>query len=287
MDDVWVVGESLIDILPSSKGVQNFVGGGPANTAKALANLGIKTYFLGGISDDENGLLISNELLQYGLNLDLSFKSKLPTATARVFLDSKGSAKYEFKWQSTASFDFGNWLPSFQPSAIYLGSLATFLQPGANKIYEWARKKIAPIIYDPNIRPQISNNLTEYRNSFLRWAKIASVIKMSTEEIDWLGVSNDEIIGLGVKLLVVTKGEFGLQAITTDDDISVPAQPTKVIDTIGAGDIVGAVILEGILNHGWMNGQELKSVLNRAAKAAAITCRKSGAVPPTLEELNA
>jgi heterodisulfide reductase subunit A-like polyferredoxin len=54
-DQVWVVGEVLIDLIPDESKYVAVVGGGPANTAKALAKLGVKTHFIDGISNDEYG----------------------------------------------------------------------------------------------------------------------------------------------------------------------------------------------------------------------------------------
>ena len=49
-DQVWVVGEVLIDLIPDADEHLAVVGGGPANTAKALAkaNLKNKTILLTG-----------------------------------------------------------------------------------------------------------------------------------------------------------------------------------------------------------------------------------------------
>lgn len=60
-----------------------------------------------------------------------------------------------------------------------------------------------------------------------------------------------------------------------------------VIDTVGAGDTVGAVIVEGIAKYGvaGLVGEVLKDVLHRAARAAAITCTRKGAEPPTNDEI--
>ena len=49
---IWVCGEVLIDILPTGP----VVGGGPANTAKALARLGHDVDFIDGISTDAYGV---------------------------------------------------------------------------------------------------------------------------------------------------------------------------------------------------------------------------------------
>ena len=50
MSQVWVTGEVLIDLIPDGSDRTPIVGGGPANTAKALAKIGIETQFIDGIS---------------------------------------------------------------------------------------------------------------------------------------------------------------------------------------------------------------------------------------------
>ncbi len=51
--------------------------------------------------------------------------------------------------------------------------------------------------------------------------------------------------------------------------------------------LVGAIVVEGIVNYGLDNlvGATLEKVLKRAAFAAAITCSRAGANPPTAHEL--
>ena len=61
---VFVVGEALMDLIPVSGGaISEMVGGGPCNSAKALARLGFSTTFIGGISSDSYGKAIERELL--------------------------------------------------------------------------------------------------------------------------------------------------------------------------------------------------------------------------------
>ena len=97
LSEVWVAGEVLVDLIPDVHGhlIPN-VGGGGANTAKALARLGIATSFIDGISDDELGQLCRNELESSGVDLSRSISSLKPTATAKVMIDSHGSASYQF-----------------------------------------------------------------------------------------------------------------------------------------------------------------------------------------------
>ena len=96
---IWVCGEVLIDELPSGA----VVGGGPANTAKALARLGHSVSFIDGISTDAYGVKARAELVADGVDLSLSHSSDLPTATAVVSLAADGGASYVFKLDNTAN----------------------------------------------------------------------------------------------------------------------------------------------------------------------------------------
>ncbi|NCV43147.1 MAG: carbohydrate kinase, partial [Actinobacteria bacterium] len=117
---IWVCGEVLIDILPTGP----VVGGGPANTAKALARLGYEVDFIDGISTDAYGVSARKELSRDGVGLGLSLTSDKPTCTATVTLDPQGSASYEFLIDGTATFDFhSSWLPDperLKPSVLHI-----------------------------------------------------------------------------------------------------------------------------------------------------------------------
>ena len=60
-----------------------------------------------------------------------------------------------------------------------------------------------------------------------------------------------------------------------------------VVDTVGAGDTVGAIMVEGIVKHSvsGLQADVLNAVLHRAAIAAGITVSRAGAQPPRLHEL--
>lgn len=63
---------------------------------------------------------------------------------------------------------------------------------------------------------------------------------------------------------------------------------TKVVDTVGACDTVGAILIEAVINQSLENsrGQLPVNTLNRATPAAAITISRAGANPPAQNELN-
>jgi fructokinase len=292
---IWVCGEVLIDILPTGP----VVGGGPANTAKALARLGHDVHFIDGISSDAYGQSARAELLRDGVNLDLALTSDKPTCTATVSLDAQGVASYEFLIDGTATFDFhSSWLPDpyrFQPQVLHIGTLVTVIEPGASALYDWAMQvaEFAPIVFDPNIRPSVQPDRDLYEAAVEKWAGLSAVIKVSDDDLAWLfpNQSIDDVanrwINDGVFLVVVTRGANGLVGYTADGRVDVPGVKVDVVDTVGAGDTVGAIVVEAMIEHGLieLRGDTLQEVLSRAAGAAAITCSRQGAQPPYKHEL--
>jgi fructokinase len=297
---IWVCGEALIDLIPGADGVRvPHVGGGPANTARALARLGLNSYFIDGISTDQYGVAVRKEFLDDNVNLDLTLTSDKPTCLATVTLDANGVASYDFLIDGTATFDFSrDWLPDpsrYKPKVLHIGTLVTVIEPGADVLYDWAIRvaEFAPLVYDPNIRPSVIGDRHRYLASVEKWVAISSVIKVSDEDFAWLypGTDYTEVakrwVSDGATLVVVTRGSQGLISFTAEGVIEIPGVKIEVADTVGAGDTVGAIIVEAIVEKGILNlaGEELKSTLRRAVVAAGITCSRKGAQPPYKHEL--
>ena len=292
---MWVCGEVLIDELPRGA----VVGGGPANTAKALARLGHEVAFIDGISTDAYGVKARAELSADGVDLSLALTSDLPTAVAQVTLAADGGASYVFKLDKTATFDFNSsWLPDpsrYKPQVLYIGTLATLVQPGADVLFDWALQcaEFAPVVFDPNIRPQVLSDREKYIALVEKWVGISSVVKLSDDDFEWLypGKSPESIaeqwLQGGVALVVMTHGVDGLVGYTSDGVIEVAGEKVNVVDTVGAGDTVGAILVQGLITEGLLNmrGSVLKDRLQRAAVAAAITCSRAGAQPPYAHEI--
>jgi fructokinase len=292
---IWVCGEVLIDVLPTGP----VVGGGPANTAKALARLGHDVQFVGGISTDAYGVMARTELDRDGVDFSLAHQSSKPTSTATVQLDSSGSATYEFVIDGTATFDFSHsWLPDperLKPSVLQIGTLATVVEPGATILFDWAIKcaEFAPVVFDPNIRPSFLGDRNKYCQVVEKWVAISSVVKLSDEDIAWLypDETMDEVahrwLAGETSLVVITRGSKGIIGYTHGAQEEVESALITVVDTVGAGDTVGAIIVEAVVQHSVAGvvGHVLVDTLHKAAIAAGITVSRAGAQPPRLHEL--
>ncbi len=298
-NQVWVCGEVVIDLIPDGTERKAVVGGGPANTAKALSKLGITTQFIDGISSDKYGQMALSDLQKDGVLLDFVKFSDKPTCLAIVSLNSKGGATYEFVIDDTATFDFSHtWLPNAldkNPLLLHIGTLVTAIEPAASVLFEWAKKvsQVAPIVFDPNIRPAVMSDRNEYVKQVERWVSISNAVKVSDDDIYWLypGQDLDKVIKrwleMGPELIVVTFGDKGLAGYRENSKISVDAKKVIVADTVGAGDTVGAILVEAIIEDGLdkLTNERLSLMLDRAARAAAITVSRSGALPPGRDEI--
>ena len=299
---VWVCGEALIDLIPVRPGSdqrQAIPGGGPANTAHALARLDIPTEFIGGLSDDQYGQRMRAEFIAGRVGLTFTPEHQLPTCLAIVSIDVDGGATYEFKIDGTATFAFATEnLPDtkfIQPEAIYIGTLATIIEPGASILKDWIiqAQDYAPIIYDPNIRSSVISDRSRYQEVVKEWVALSNVVKASEDDLAWLYPETDPLeiarrwVSIGVQLVVITKGENGIVGVTENQEVSIPGVKVEVIDSVGAGDTVGAVLVEALVEFGLekLTSELLSHTLHRAALAAAITCSRAGANPPTKAEL--
>jgi fructokinase len=298
-NQVWVCGEVLIDLIPDGTERKAVVGGGPANTAKALSKIGITTQFIDGISTDKYGQLALSELQKDGVLLDFVKFSDKPTCLAIVSLNLKGGATYEFVIDDTATFDFSHsWLPNAadkKPSLLHIGTLVTAIEPAASVLFEWAKKVtlVAPIVFDPNIRPAVMSDRAQYVKQVERWVSISNAVKVSDDDIYWLypGEDLDKVtkrwLEMGPELIVVTFGDKGLAGYRENSKISVDAKKVVVADTVGAGDTVGAILVEAIIEDGLdkLTDGRLTLMLDRAARAASITVSRTGALPPGRDEI--
>jgi fructokinase len=263
--DVIVIGEALIDVVASADGTVEHPGGSPANVAYGLGRLGISTALLTSIGDDERGRAIEGHLGRAGVTLLPGSKHPGRTASATATLAADGSATYDFD----IAWELQPVAPAFLPKVIHTGSIATFLSPGAaavRSLLEQAHRECA-ITYDPNIRPALLGSHAEATALF--------------EEV------TARILQLGAGLAVITRGSEGSLLATAATQLHVPSVKSVVADTIGAGDSYMAALIYGLLSRG-VDGllpEVLESLGSTASKAAAITVRRAGANPPTVEEL--
>lgn len=300
---IVVCGEALIDMIRNDDGTQHAApGGGPFNTARALARLGVPTAFLGHLSTDEFGQELAGLLKEDGADLRFATLGPEKTTIAVADVDSDGLAEYQFLVHGTSAPNLTpEMIPSeFGPevSAIHVGTLGLVLEPMAETLEGLADREHGRrmLMLDPNVRVGLSPE-SEYRDRLHHVIAESSLVKASNADLAWLypGLeyehAAERILAEGVSVVVVTLGADGAFGAHGDARIHVPAPHVRVVDTIGAGDAFGAALLAWLHEHDCigpelrLNENELREALEYACLAAAITCTRAGADPPRKWEL--
>jgi fructokinase len=308
---IVVSGEALVDLVPEPAGsdglglLRPMLGGGPFNVAVAMGRLGVPTSFLGRISTDLFGERAMDHLRQSHVDTGMVQRASEPTTLAVVGVAADGSARYSFHTAETASaavLDPGP-LPD-DVTAVSFGTLSLVLEPAATT-YETVLLREAErgrvIALDPNIRADLIGDPDAYRKRFAGWLPAVSLLKLSLEDARWLARAGEDPVAAirrwqhaGPPVVVLTSGSDGLVALTGAGDlVEVPAPPTEVVDTIGAGDTVQAALLAWLYRNDALSTTALRALgprqwergLRFAVRAAAVTVSRAGAEPPYLSEL--
>ena len=303
---ITVVGESLVDVVARDGQHEPTVhpGGSPANVAVALGRLGQPVALVTQIGADDYGALIRAHLERNGVEVILAGPAEMPTSRALARLDAQGGATYEFE----LSWDVRGLRAADGSAAVHFGSLGAVLAPGGEQVLRFAESACrggeAVISYDPNVRPTVTPDRREVAAIVERAAACAHVVKLSDEDLGFLFPDTTpaqlaaRLLGGGrpTQLLVVTRGRDGAAVVTRSSRFSVPAVPVTVVDTVGAGDAFMAALLAGLAGSGVLSREELagrvteeqdllREIVGQALAAAALTCTRPGADPPTAGEL--
>ncbi|MER5786288.1 carbohydrate kinase [Streptomyces mobaraensis] len=277
-------------------------GGGPYNTAIALARLGSPAAFCSRLSTDHFGEALLDGLAADGVDTSLVQRGPEPTTLAVAHIGADGSAGYSFHVEGTADRLFRT--PEALPSAaraVSFGTCSLVLEPGASAFEELLRRASGDGLFtalDPNIRPGLIPDADAYRARFRAWLPYVTLLKLSEEDAAWLAGAADPAAAVrqwsaaGPYAVVLTRGGAGLTVLTRDGlELSVPGEKVAVVDTIGAGDTVNAALLHRLDGHAALTpspsitAEQWHDTLTFAARAAAATCSRAGAQPPYATEL--
>lgn len=297
---IVVCGEALIDMVGQSA----HPGGGPFNTARALARLGVPTAFLGRLSTDENGQELAGRLAADGVDLSMVSSGPEPTTIAVIDVDGSGNASYRFQVDGTSAPNFTTaMLPKQLPStvqALHVGTLGLILEPMASTIAQLVERERSRLLVmvDPNVRTELAPAGDEYRHRLANVIARSTIVKASEFDLAWLcpGMSYeaaaDSILQKpGVRLVVATLGAHGAFGATTNTRVHVEAPTVDLVDTIGAGDAFGAGLLAWLYDRKrldrdlTLDSDELAAALSFACLVAAITCARAGAETPWRAEV--
>ena len=275
-------GEIIWDVYPDKA----TLGGAPLNFSAHSALLGADVSLISSVGNDELGISALKQIKEYGIDVSaISLNNEFQSGKCLVTLNENGVPKYEIATHSAYdSIEYRDFSEN-APDVIAFGTLALR--------YENNRKVLskilsdcphAEIFVDVNIRPPFYS-----RDSIEFCFERATIVKVSDEDAKYVSSLlfdkdyDEEDFHLSlcerygqIKLIVITKGEQGACCYDTATKtlFECPAQKTKVVSTVGAGDSFGAAFLARFMQTGNIQGSMLF-----ASRLSAFVVSRKGAIP--------
>ena len=312
MPKALCIGELLIDFVSTTPDVTlaeapGFVkapGGAPANVAVGLAKLGVDAGFIGKVGADAFGDFLREVLQQNSVDTAYLIAGEISRTTlAFVATRSDGMKDITFYRHPGADIQLSpdeidiGYIQSAE--LFHYGSVSLSHSPSREATLHAIRSAKAGkarLSYDPNLRLMLWDDADAAKYWIWEVMHYADVVKISEEE--WEFVTGDadweqgieRILGLGVKLLVVTLGERGCYYTNGFADGFVDGFTVDVVDTLGAGDAFVAAMLAQLRQYMDLTALEQKQldpIMRYANAAGALATEKVGVIPslPTPSEI--
>ena len=267
--EIVVFGEVLFDVFPDGR---RAMGGAPFNVAWGLKGFGRDPALASAVGSDADGEMARVRMEAWGMRTDgLQEDRGHATGEVRVEL-AGGEARYEIMgpraWDNVGD---AGWRAE---KALYHGLLALRSENNRRTLGGIRERSAGAIrFFDVNLRPpHDSAELLE------EWMAGAEWLKLNVDELGALPGGGKTVFGrheralgrlmerYGIRNVLLTAGAGGL-AIQGEygEAACAPApRPERLEDTVGAGDSVSAVAIDGILR-----GTGAREIVERAGLFAA------------------
>lgn len=284
-----IFGEALFDVFPD----REVLGGAPVNVAWTLARLGHRPLLISRAGQDERGRRLGAALREGGLPLlGLQRDGHAPTGIVEVTLGADGPSFRIAGGQAWDAIDPAAAVAAVEAieakglcaRLLYHGTLAVRSERSRAALTALRERVSGPRFVDVNLRAPWFE--VDHVRELIQGA---SVVKLNDDELATLtgaAITDDAALAdaarrlrseRGIECLVVTAGARGLRLYSEAlDGALVPSSPVStLVDTVGAGDAVSAVLIDGLLSGAEV--VDLRDAAARATQLAARICAVPGA----------
>jgi sugar/nucleoside kinase (ribokinase family) len=257
-------------------------GGSVANTCAVAAALAARVAYVGKVADDELGRTFRHDISTAGVTFPTPpLIDGTPTARCLILVTPDGQRTMNTFLGACTALDASDVQPSFvaQAAVTYLEGYL-FDPPAAQAAFykaadaaHTAGRQIALSLSDAFC-------VNRHRDAFRKLvAGHVDILFANEAEITALYQTNTfheaaELARMDVAVAALTRSEAGSLILRGAETVTVKAQPTKVIDTTGAGDAYAAGFLTGLAQ-----GKTMAECGRIASIAAAEVISHYGARP--------
>lgn len=226
-------------------------GGSAANTAVGLARLGLKTGFIGKVSDNREGKLLLNDFKRQNVDVNGIIVSKEGrSGVAMGYIDTKGDRALYIDPGVNDSLELKEIDLKYADNTAFL-HLTSFIGEKPFK----AQKELVRGLRDVRISFDPGELYARKGLIVLKLMIERSFVMLPSEnELKLLtGKKYDEgskiLIKKGVSIVAVKLGERGCYVTDGKESYLVEPYKVKVVDTTGAGDAFCAGFLYGLIKN--------------------------------------
>lgn len=261
---------------------QESSGGSAANTCAVAAGLGARVAYLGKVADDQLGGVFRHDITAAGVHFPSApLRGGSPTARCLILVTPDGQRTMNTFLGACVSFDEAD-----VDEALVEEAAVTYLEgylfdpPSAQAAF----RRAAAAAHRAG--RQVALSLSD---AFCVDRHRAAFRELVAGHIDILFANEAEVCSLyevnslaeaaqharrDAGLAVLTRSEAGSLILRGDEMLAIPAVPTEVVDTTGAGDAYAAGFLAGMAA-----GRELGACGRLGSMAAAEVISHVGARP--------
>ncbi|MBL1209374.1 adenosine kinase [Geminocystis sp. GBBB08] len=245
-------------------------GGSAANTLVAISQLGGKGFYSCKVADDEAGLFYLQDLLNCGLDTNLTVENRPRGITGKCLVLVTDDSSRTMNTFIGVTGDLT--LQELDETALkdseylyiegYLVSSPTAKKTAilAKNIAEKNRVKTSFSLSDPNMVEFFRDGILEIIGNGvdLLFANETEALKMAnTEDFDQAIAYFKNI----AQTFAITRGKKGSVIFEGENLLEIPAFPVTAVDTVGAGDMYAGCLLYGITNGlDWNSAGKLASL---------------------------
>ncbi len=257
-----------VDVLPDPDGEGKIdeqsqaAGGSAANTAAALASLGLEAALLGSVGDDENGHLARRELDAAGVDCTPVVEIEGGATTVKyLVVDAKGEVMVLANDGVNEAFTAADLDDALLADADHL-HLTGQAPETAAALARRASAADVPVSVDPGRR--IDDR--DFRDV------VAKATYLFLNDREAARARENGLVDATEATTVITRGASGGELRTGSETITHPGFDVDVVDTAGAGDAFAAGFLAAQLD-----GRGLRETLAVANAAGALAAQQPGA----------
>jgi fructoselysine 6-kinase len=257
--DVVAIGDNISDCYLAVG--QVFPGGNAVNVAVAVARSGGRSGYVGVVGDDRRGRLLIDSLAEEQVDVQRLRAVAGRTACCKV-LHADGERLFGPPDRGVALFrpteeDF-----AFASSASIIHS--TYCSGMEDVLPELARRGRVSFDFSDRVADG-------YPDDLLPFVHVAEFSAAQLDDQDCTDLAR-WAAARGPSYVLVTRGSRGAMLFDGERSASVNAEPSAVIDTLGAGDsFIGRAL------YGLIHAEPIQLLLEASARAAARTCTAWGA----------